>query len=59
MLWGKSKENRITPCGEMNVNDGAQDDRSAQGEKDERTNQEKGERKHYDKESVISPAEQV
>ena len=59
MLWGKSKENRIAPCGEMNVNVGAEDERSEEGEKDERSGQEKGKREQYDKEAAISPAEQV
>ncbi|KAM0849223.1 hypothetical protein ACQ4PT_053857 [Festuca glaucescens] len=58
VLWGKSRENRIAPCGEMNVIDEAEEERSAK-EKDERSDQEKGVMKQYDKVAAISPAEQV
>lgn len=56
VLWGKSKENRVAPCGAMNVNDGTEDERSAEGEKD---GQEIGDMEQYDKVAAISPAEQV
>ncbi|XP_051220710.1 WAT1-related protein At5g64700-like [Lolium perenne] len=59
VLWGKSRENRIAPCGEMNVIDGAEEERSAKDEKDERGDQEKGDMKQHDKAVVISPVEQV
>jgi hypothetical protein len=59
VLWGKSRENRIALCGEMNVIDGAEEERSAKEEKDQRSNQEKGGMKQYNKVAVISPAEQV
>uniref|UniRef100_A0ACD5WGS3 Uncharacterized protein n=1 Tax=Avena sativa TaxID=4498 RepID=A0ACD5WGS3_AVESA len=56
VLWGKSKENRITPCGEMNVKDGA-DERSAEVAKNERgDDQGKGD---WEQVAVVSPAEQV
>ncbi|KAM0834545.1 hypothetical protein ACQ4PT_063536 [Festuca glaucescens] len=59
VLWGKSRENRIVLCGEMNVIDGAEEERSAKEEKDQRSDQEKGGMKQYDKVAAISPAEQV
>lgn len=49
VLWGKRREHRIALCGEMNVIDGAEEERSAKEEKDERSDQEKGVMKQYDK----------
>jgi hypothetical protein len=59
VLWGKSKENRIAPCGEINAIDGTEDERSVAEEKNGRIDQEKGEREQYNKVAAISPAEQV
>ncbi|KAI5003281.1 hypothetical protein ZWY2020_030441 [Hordeum vulgare] len=59
VLWGKSKENRVAPCGETNMIHGVEGENSADGgEKDERSNQVNGDREH-DKEATIAPAEQV
>uniref|UniRef100_A0A453FRL9 WAT1-related protein n=1 Tax=Aegilops tauschii subsp. strangulata TaxID=200361 RepID=A0A453FRL9_AEGTS len=59
VLWGKSKENRIAPCGETNMIHGVEGENSADDEeKNERSNQVNGEREH-DKEVTMSPAEQV
>jgi hypothetical protein len=43
----------------MNVIDGAEEERSAKEEKDERSDQEKGVMKQYDKVAAILPAEQA
>lgn len=58
MLWGKSKEAKIAPCG--NAIDGAHDEQERKSAEEEKnSNQEHGATEDDKEPTTLSPAEQV